>query len=74
MYTGIAEPVPEGLGTAHPYILGIPQTITDRLLREHAEELDAPAALSRPDGHVVWVGDDKEGLSGALPRWFGPTT
>ncbi len=35
------------------------------------EELDAPAVLLRPDGHVAWVGDDQEDLLGNLPRWFG---
>ncbi len=34
-------------------------------------ELDAPAVLLRPDGHVAWVGDDQEDLLGKLPRWFG---
>ncbi|UYQ65311.1 rifampin monooxygenase [Streptomyces peucetius] len=34
-------------------------------------ELDAPAVLLRPDGHVAWVGEDQEGLSGRLPQWFG---
>ncbi len=36
-----------------------------------SEELDVPAALLRPDGHVVWVGDDQQDLLGRLPRWFG---
>ena len=35
-FAGIPKPSPERLDTAHPYILGIPQTITDRLLTEHA--------------------------------------
>ncbi|WP_328935148.1 MULTISPECIES: rifampin monooxygenase [unclassified Streptomyces] len=35
------------------------------------EELDAPAVLLRPDGHVAWVGDDQEDLLGNLTRWFG---
>ncbi|MFH8840456.1 rifampin monooxygenase [Streptomyces sp. NPDC017868] len=38
------------------------------------EELDAPAVLLRPDGHVAWVGDDQEGLLGALREWFGTPT
>jgi rifampicin monooxygenase len=36
-----------------------------------SEELDAPAALLRPDGHVAWVGEDQAGLLDQLPRWFG---
>ncbi|MHA6622333.1 rifampin monooxygenase [Pseudonocardia sp. DLS-67] len=36
-----------------------------------SEELDAPAALLRPDGHVAWVGEDQQGLLDQLPRWFG---
>ncbi|MFG2332651.1 rifampin monooxygenase [Streptomyces sp. NPDC048604] len=39
-----------------------------------SEELDAPAVLLRPDGHVVWVGEDQQGLVDALPRWFGAST
>ncbi|WP_030686927.1 rifampin monooxygenase [Streptomyces globisporus] len=36
-----------------------------------SEELDAPAVLMRPDGHVVWVGEDQEDLRGPLTEWFG---
>ena len=36
-----------------------------------SEELDVPAALLRPDGHVAWVGDDQQDLLLRLPRWFG---
>ncbi len=40
-----------------------------------SEELDVPAVLLRPDGHVAWVGDDQRELLDRLPRWFGaPTT
>ncbi|MBK3562749.1 rifampin monooxygenase [Streptomyces sp. MBT62] len=35
-------------------------------------ELDVPAVLLRPDGHVAWVGDDQQELLGRLPKWFGP--
>lgn len=34
-------------------------------------ELDVPAVLLRPDGHVAWVGDGRQDLLGRLPRWFG---
>jgi len=38
-FAGIRKPAPERLDTAHPYVLGIPQTTTDRLLTEHALDL-----------------------------------
>ncbi|HST85440.1 MAG TPA: rifampin monooxygenase [Kineosporiaceae bacterium] len=40
-FAAIAKPVPEGLDSAHAYLLGIPQPIIDRLLEEHAIELGA---------------------------------
>ncbi|MEV4617379.1 rifampin monooxygenase [Asanoa sp. NPDC049573] len=36
-----------------------------------SEELDAPALLLRPDGHVAWLGDDQQALLDHLTRWFG---
>jgi 2-polyprenyl-6-methoxyphenol hydroxylase-like FAD-dependent oxidoreductase len=36
-----------------------------------SEELDVPAALLRPDGHVAWVGEGQNDLLGHLPMWFG---
>ncbi|MEU6003033.1 MULTISPECIES: rifampin monooxygenase [unclassified Streptomyces] len=36
-----------------------------------SEELDVPAVLLRPDGHVAWVGDDQQDLLDRLPSWFG---
>jgi 2-polyprenyl-6-methoxyphenol hydroxylase-like FAD-dependent oxidoreductase len=35
-FAGIRKPAPSRLDTAHPYILGIPQNVTERLLTEHA--------------------------------------
>ncbi|MFJ1868321.1 rifampin monooxygenase [Streptomyces sp. NPDC088097] len=44
-------------------------------LVDAAAELDAPAVLLRPDGHVAWAGEDRRELLAALPRWFGaPST
>ncbi|MFD7303578.1 rifampin monooxygenase [Streptomyces pharetrae] len=36
-----------------------------------SEELDVPAVLLRPDGHVAWVGADQRDLEERLVRWFG---
>jgi hypothetical protein len=36
-----------------------------------SEELDVPAVLLRPDGHVAWVGEDQTDLLSQLPKWFG---
>ncbi|MET9098652.1 rifampin monooxygenase [Streptomyces antibioticus] len=36
-----------------------------------SEELDVPAILLRPDGHVAWAGEDQRELLDRLPRWFG---
>ncbi|HEY6746364.1 MAG TPA: rifampin monooxygenase [Mycobacteriales bacterium] len=35
-FAGILTPAPDGLDTAHPYLLGIGQTTVERLLTEHA--------------------------------------
>ncbi|WP_431882729.1 rifampin monooxygenase [Micromonospora gifhornensis] len=37
-------------------------------------ELDVPAVLLRPDGHIAWAGADQQELRGQLPRWFGDPT
>jgi rifampicin monooxygenase len=46
---------------------------TDRVdhVVDVGEELDVPAALLRPDGHVAWVGGDRHDLLSQLSRWFG---
>jgi hypothetical protein len=36
-----------------------------------SEELDVPAVLLRPDGHVAWAGEDQADLLSRMPRWFG---
>ncbi|MFF3763859.1 FAD-dependent monooxygenase [Streptomyces sp. NPDC001922] len=35
------------------------------------EELDVPAVLLRPDGHVAWVGEDQQDLLRRMTTWFG---
>jgi rifampicin monooxygenase len=37
-----------------------------------SDELDAPAVLLRPDGHVAWAGASQQDLLSRLPAWFGP--
>lgn len=46
---------------------------TDRVdhVADTSAELDPPAVLLRPDGHVAWIGEDQEDLFGHLKRWFG---
>ncbi|MEU1965692.1 rifampin monooxygenase [Micromonospora sediminicola] len=46
---------------------------TDRVdhVVDAGAELDVPALLLRPDGHVAWVGDDQRELVDRLSRWFG---
>ncbi|NIH84040.1 rifampin monooxygenase [Amycolatopsis granulosa] len=39
-----------------------------------SDELDVPAVLLRPDGHVAWAGDEQQDLLGHLPTWFGAAT
>jgi hypothetical protein len=39
-----------------------------------ADELNVPAVLLRPDGHVAWVGDSQPDLRTPLHRWFGAAT
>ncbi|WP_106401349.1 rifampin monooxygenase [Actinocorallia populi] len=39
-----------------------------------SEELDVPAVLLRPDGHVAWAGEGRRELLDGLCRWFGAAT
>jgi 2-polyprenyl-6-methoxyphenol hydroxylase-like FAD-dependent oxidoreductase len=59
-FAAIRKPAPVRLDTAHPYVLGIPQTVTDRLLTEHAVEAGVEirrgcelTGLSQDDGGVT---------------------
>ena len=62
-FAGIAKPSPDRLDTAHPYVLGIPQTITDRLLTEHATELGAEI---RRGCELVGLSQDDDGVTAEL--------
>jgi 2-polyprenyl-6-methoxyphenol hydroxylase-like FAD-dependent oxidoreductase len=44
---GVSKPWPDGVDSAHAYLLGIPQNITDRLLTERAVELGAEIRRGR---------------------------
>ncbi|GFJ83817.1 hypothetical protein Phou_079970 [Phytohabitans houttuyneae] len=59
-FAGIEKPAPDGLDTAHGYVLGIPQTITDRLLAEHAAEVGAEI---RRGSAVVGLEQDGDGVT-----------
>jgi rifampicin monooxygenase len=62
-FAGISKPSPEGLDTAHPYVLGIPQTVTDRLLAEHAAGLGAEI---RRGCELTGLSQDDHGVTAGL--------
>jgi 2-polyprenyl-6-methoxyphenol hydroxylase-like FAD-dependent oxidoreductase len=59
-FAGIEKPLPVNLDTAHAYILGIPQPVTDRLLAERAVELGAQI---RRGCEVTGLEQDDDGVS-----------
>ncbi|HEU0088232.1 MAG TPA: rifampin monooxygenase [Pseudonocardiaceae bacterium] len=59
-FAGISKPAPERLDTAHPYVLGIPQTVTERLLAERAVELGVEV---RRGCELVGLSQDEDGVS-----------
>ncbi|MFI6788744.1 rifampin monooxygenase [Nonomuraea sp. NPDC050383] len=59
-FAGISKPRPDRLDTAHPYVLGIPQPITERLLTEHATGLGAEI---RRGCEVVRLSQDEDGVT-----------
>ncbi|MDQ2588790.1 rifampin monooxygenase [Saccharothrix yanglingensis] len=61
-FAGIAKPSPE-LDTTHPYVLGIPQTVTERLLAERAAEVGVEV---RRGVGVVGLEQDDEGVDVVL--------
>src|SRR3984957_17255011 len=62
-FAGIHKPAPGRLDTAHAYILGIPQTITDRLLAEPATELGTEI---RRGCELVGLSQDDHGVTAEL--------
>jgi 2-polyprenyl-6-methoxyphenol hydroxylase-like FAD-dependent oxidoreductase len=62
-FAAIPRPAPEGLDTAHGYVLGIPQPVTERLLTERAAELGADIRRSR---RLVGLDQDDDGVSAEL--------
>ncbi|WP_250031051.1 rifampin monooxygenase [Paractinoplanes maris] len=59
-FAGIDKPAPPGLDTAHGYVLGIPQTSTDRLLAEHATVVGAEIRRGRT---VTGLAQDDDGVT-----------
>ncbi|MCK2239410.1 MULTISPECIES: rifampin monooxygenase [unclassified Crossiella] len=59
-FAAIAKPAPEGLDTAHAYLLGIPQPVIVHLLEEHAIALGAQV---RRGCAVAGVEQDDEGVT-----------
>ncbi|CAM5658806.1 FAD-dependent oxidoreductase [Streptomyces avidinii] len=62
-FAGLGTSWPDGLDTAHSYVLGIPQPVTDRLLAEHATELGAEI---RRGCRLVGLSQDEEGVTAVL--------
>ena len=59
-FAGISKPAPPRYDTAHAYVLGIPQPVTDRLLAERAAELGAEI---RRGCEVVGLSQDDDGVT-----------
>ena len=59
-FAAIDKPSPDRLDTAHPYVLGIPQTTTDRLLAERATELGVEI---RRGCELVGLSQDEDGVT-----------
>ncbi|ONM50435.1 rifampin monooxygenase [Nocardia donostiensis] len=59
-FAGIDKPSPDRLDTAHAYVLGIPQTTTDRLLDEHAVAVGAEV---RRGCELVGLSQDEHGVT-----------
>ncbi|MBD2898093.1 Rifampicin monooxygenase [Actinomadura sp. RB99] len=62
-FAGITKPAPENLDTTHPYVLGIVQTVTDRLLEEHAAGSGAEIRRGR---ELTGLSQDEHGVTAEL--------
>ncbi|GAA0519620.1 FAD-dependent oxidoreductase [Paractinoplanes deccanensis] len=62
-FAGLNKTWPERMDTAHSYVLGIPQTVVERLLAEHAAEAGAEI---RRGAEVVGIGQDDYGVTAEL--------
>jgi 2-polyprenyl-6-methoxyphenol hydroxylase-like FAD-dependent oxidoreductase len=62
-FAAIDKPWPAHMDTAHSYILGIQQPVTDRLLAEHAAELGAEV---RRGSEVTGLSQDDDGVTVVL--------
>jgi 2-polyprenyl-6-methoxyphenol hydroxylase-like FAD-dependent oxidoreductase len=62
-FAAIDKPAPEGLDTAHAYLVGIPHPVIVRLLEEHATELGAQV---RRGCAVTGLEQDDDGVTVAL--------
>ncbi len=60
LFAAIPAPVPEGLDSAHAYLLGIPHPVVVRLLEEHAIRLGAEVRRGRA---VAGLEQDDEGVT-----------
>ncbi|GHB14975.1 monooxygenase [Streptomyces umbrinus] len=59
-FAGISKPAPEGLDSAHAYLLGIPHPVIVRLIEEHAVQLGAQV---RRGCAVAGFEQDDEGVT-----------
>ncbi|MGC0205584.1 rifampin monooxygenase [Streptomyces levis] len=62
-FAGITAPRPARLDTAHAYVLGIPQPVTERLLAEHAAEAGAEIRRGR---ELTGLSQDEDGVTAEL--------
>ncbi|WP_433607632.1 rifampin monooxygenase [Prescottella agglutinans] len=68
-FAGLSDKWPDGLDTAHSYVLGIPQPVTDRILTERALELGAEI---RRGCELVGLSQDEDGVTALLADGTSP--